>query len=518
MPALLALPPLRWQLFDALTPTLSAFAPHFATFVGIRRQPFASFSKFISRYIQYQPGENAMRVIRFESLRRHFEFDSAAIDKALQELLSGISTRWDKPNTRSRTSLVSLATFLIFGAAAVSTRAEDLYVPTHFATVQAALAKARSDRLSPNFSPSEEIVIHVFSGRYAETLPLILDVPNLRLKGETNLITDDQGLPTGFVHQTETQLIAYPPVTGVQTIFLIGPTSSVLTGTRVTVEGFVLDAGNVKSAQDGRDITIDRAQDFSIRRNVLTGSAALAVDARASSGTIEENLIDGNGCGACLSAGNKATPARYSFLRNRSVKNELAGVLVSGSSYDGVQSPALVPPSPGTVFDDVTADVSDNDVSDNNRYPTFSTGIRLFAILPGIPAAQSTGKLKATVTNNTITNNSFGVSIDAGFPFRTDTRLWSAKFQTTFFGNTIVASTTAAALITFTRNTTALSRKELKDYKYLQDSTIAITDWDGDLSGYWFDNPATDPMDGRILNNKLTVNGVTIPNGRNFSY
>ena len=125
--------------------------------------------------------------------------------------------------------------------------------------------------------------------------------------------------------------------------------------------------------------------------------------------------------------------------------------------------------------------------------------------------------MAVNVINNTITNNSLGVSVDAGFPFRTDQRLWTASFRTTFTGNTISGSKLAQALITFTRNSTAIFPGELKkDFKYLQGSTFTISDPGGDLNGYLFDHPATDPIDGRFLNNTLKVNGVKIPNGRNF--
>jgi len=83
-------------------------------------------------------------------------------------------------------------------------------------------------------------------------------------------------------------------------------------------------------------------------------------------------------------------------------------------------------------------------------------------------------------------------------------------------GNTISASKTTPALISFTRNTAAEFPQQLKTFKYLQDSIITITDPTADLSGYWFDHPATDPIDGRILNNSLKLNGSTIPNGKNF--
>ena len=405
---------------------------------------------------------------------------------------------------------------LLCTASAFYARAEDLYVPGQFATIQAAIAQARLDRLSPGLSPNETIVIHIAAGLYAETLPLILDVPNLRLQGATSLNIDVDGLPTSSATSTETRIIAKPPLTGEQTILLLGPTSKDLTGIGVTIQGLVLDAGNGGNASDGRDIIIDRVSGFLVRGNVLTGSAALAVDARASSGTIEANLITGVGCGSCIGAGNRQSPAFYTFQKNRLVGNSQGGVLVAGSNYDGVVHPALLPVAPGTTFDSVTAVITENDLSDNNQEPKSSFGIRLMAIIPPIAAAQSTANITVNVISNKITNNSVGVTIDAGFPFRADPRLWTAGFRATFAGNTISASKNTPALISFTRNTAAEFPQQLKTYKYLQDSIITITDPTADLSGYWFDHPATDPIDGRTLNNSLKVNGSTIPNGRNF--
>jgi hypothetical protein len=405
---------------------------------------------------------------------------------------------------------------LLCAASAFYARAEDLYVPDQFATIQAAIAQARLDRLSPGLSPNETIVIHVAAGLYAETLPLTLDVPNLRLQGATSLNIDGDGLPTSFVGSTETRIVAQPPLTETQTILLLGPTSKKLTGTGVTIQGLVLDAGN-KSKAGGRDIIIDRVSGFMIRDNVLTGSAMLGVDGRASSGTIEGNLITGVGCGICIGAGNRQSPAFYTFQKNRSVGNAQGGLLVGGSDYDGVLYPQLLPVAPGTSFDSVTAVIKENDLSDNNKDTSFSFGIRLMAFIPNTPATQSESNITVFATDNRITNNTVGITIDAGFPWRSDARLWTTSLSATFAGNTISFSKLTPALISFTRNEAAeFPKKELQFWKYLQDSTITITDPTADLSGYWFDHPATDPIDGRILNNSLTVNGSTIPNGRNF--
>ena len=40
-----------------------------------------------------------------------------------------------------------------------------------------------------------------------------------------------------------------------------------------------------------------------------------------------------------------------------------------------------------------------------------------------------------------------------------------------------------------------------------------ITDTDGELTGFDYDNPTADPIDGTLLSNTLVVNGTTIPPG-----
>ena len=72
----------------------------------------------------------------------------------------------------------------------------------------------------------------------------------------------------------------------------------------------------------------------------------------------------------------------------------------------------------------------------------------------------------------------------------------------------------APALISFTRNTATLTPSQLPLWKYLEHSTFDITDSDGELNGYWLDHPVFDPIDGRLLQNILRINGVEISNGR----
>ena len=52
--------------------------------------------------------------------------------------------------------------------------------------------------------------------------------------------------------------------------------------------------------------------------------------------------------------------------------------------------------------------------------------------------------------------------------------------------------------------------KRPTSYKYLQSAIYDVRYDDGSLDGYWVDHPVVDPIDQRILNNRLIVNGLEI--------
>lgn len=432
-----------------------------------------------------------------------------------------------------------------------SAQAEDIFVnggnlaggdgssANPFPTITQALVKARVDR--PALPSTEMIIIHVahvaggYRGTYNtpvpegfEPLPLILDVPNLELRGETVLTFDASGLPTDFERGTETMLTASPPLMGgtvesTQFLFLMGPTSTVLDGSNVSVDQFVLDGGlpvgalldaDSEAGFGGADIGVDRAQGFAIHNNVLTGTR-FGVFARASTGSLQHNLITGGSAGAILKAGNKASPASYIFSQNRSAGNFSVGVLVTGSASLAVLDPALLPIASGTIFDESAATVSGNDLSNNNLAPSFSAGLRCFQDAPRLPAGQSTSHVTVSVTGNRIANNSVGIHVDAGFPRRAYPQVLTGTFQGAFQNNQVVGNALAPALITFTRNEAALDQSLLTEWKYLQQSTFQLTVSDGELNGFLFDNPVTDPFSGTVLNNNLEVNNLSLT-GRNI--
>jgi hypothetical protein len=361
-----------------------------------------------------------------------------------------------------------------------------------------------------------KIVIHVApgvyegsytnTGREIEALPIRLDVPNLELRGSTSMLEGNDGWPTGvFEPGTNTLLIANPPLFGEQALLVVAPTNHVLTGHGVTVSKLSFNVGDfVYSVASGDGIVVDRVHDFTIRNNFVTGWAFIGISTTASSGKILGNYITEVGCGTCISAGNTSSPADVIVSGNRSIRNELGGVLLLGGG------------GAGEIFDRLSAVVSRNDLSNNNARRDFSFGLRVSVIRRDPPDSlnQTLGYVTATVSGNRITNNSFGVTIDAGFPYRTDPRRYTGTLDVAFENNQVVENRLTPALISFTRNEATLSPSRLNFWKFLERSTFNITYPDGELDGYWFDHPVSDPIDGRTLQNILKINGVEIPNGR----
>jgi hypothetical protein len=418
--------------------------------------------------------------------------------------------------------------------------AEDIYVSgsnplpgdgspgNPFQTITQALNKARVDR----GIKQEPIIILVAPGNYfgtytrpvprkLEALPLLLDIPNLLLRGATTLTLDSQGVPSGIVKGTSTSLRASPALSDSnQFLLLIGPTSSTgLPVSRVTVAALILDGGSAAPELDGAGVGVDRAQGFEILGNVMRG-AFFGVVARASTGVIGENLMTPLTIGSNLEGGNQTSRASYVFTQNSAVRNSLGGVILFGDGQLNRWDPNLLEIPSGTTFDTSFASVSGNDLSQNSD-PHISFGMRCsqHVFSPDL-AATPTSQLTLSVTGNRISKNSFGIIVDAGPIFRFFGHPFESTLEGTFQNNNIDQNTRSPALITFTDISAALAQKkklspEVLTLQYLQNSTFRLLDSDGELNGFWFDNPSTDPLDGRTLNNILTINGVLIL-GRNI--
>lgn len=365
----------------------------------------------------------------------------------------------------------------------------------------------------------KRIVIHVLPGTYVgsytntgpkiEPLPIHVDVSDLQLIGSTSMASDEDGLPTGVIEPgSNTLLRADPPLVGAEALLLVGPTTDQVVLERITVAKLSLDSSNGGDALD-----VDRVQDFTIRDTFFTGG--FGTYTLRSSGQVLGNYATQTGEGIRIGPGNPSSPARVLVSGNRSVNSRNGGLLLLGSSNSG----------DGPSGTSLSAVVCGNDLSDNrasNQVQGF--GLRFFVI--GGPSLTS-GSITATIRNNRIRNNNFGVVIDAGFPYRAQNsipnpRQYTGTYHLTFEDNDIGGNKRTPALITFTRSTASLEPSQLDGpcgtafgcFKYLQDSIFDITYTTGELDGFWFDHPAIEPIDGRILENVLRINGDEIPNGR----
>ena len=357
---------------------------------------------------------------------------------------------------------------------------------------------------------SGPVVIKVAPGDYPLAGPLVIDRP-LDLRGSTAQVEGDDPWPTGAVAAgTETRIYASNPLGSYSLVVVGRGDGGVLTGVRLS--GFVLEGTST-----GPEVALTRVQDYWVLDNVFRAPATFALHSVASSGRVTGNHFSGANTGAVLAGGYPASPSTVLFTGNRAVRNTLGGVLLIGASPD-------IP----ELGDALNAIVRDNDLSDNTVTPNFAFGLRVF-ILRRDPSSQSSGHVHARIEGNRIDGNRIGITIDAGFPYRQvgtvcDPRVFSGEIDLTLAGNTVTGSLLTPGLVTFTRNTAALTPSTLPQWQYLHATTFMLSDRDGTLADAWIDHPASDPFVGPCpgdaahepLQNTLIYNGVELLEGRNF--
>jgi hypothetical protein len=417
-----------------------------------------------------------------------------------------------------------------------------------------AVARARAERAFGVLPPEEEIRIHVAPGTYVgsynpaqlkahaeyEVLPIILNVPRFAVLGSTVLVRDDRGLPTAADSASAAILEPDKPLGPTQYLFLVTRTADGAVGDGVTVDGFVFDGKD--GDLPGADVFIDRVSDFRFTDNLVEHSA-FGVMTRLASGTIEGNLLADNlELGSAVTGGSLAHPATVLIHANRATRNVAHGFghAVAGwiklRTDPGQNTLALLEPLQ-TVFDrnnpedvqnipdTLTVTLSGNDASDNGGGNPFGgTGIRFGGIWPDYDydTADATQPLTSVLTANFLgntcdRNGSYGVAREAGSSDRSNPRHFIQTFTGSFQGNTFVGNGRAAALFTFTYWLVSVGENPPYQEKFAEDSTYAVTDGDGELSGFDYDNPVMEPLSGAVLNNTLTVNGVEVPHGKSIT-
>lgn len=373
-----------------------------------------------------------------------------------------------------------------------------------FRTVEAAVALANS--------LGERTTIKVAPGTYEVATSLVLTAP-VALRGSTEWLIAGGG-PTGqALAGTETRIIGAASLGG-SPMLVVGAPGRVLDG--VAISGVIFET----SAAIGGLLEIRRVQNLTVHDNLFIGTGSAAgstpgLSTFASSGAIHDVYMTGLLGGAFLAAGYTDSPAVISFHDNRSVRNQ-NGLLLTGTS-DGI-------PEPG---DHLDVDVHDNDLSDNALNAAFSAGIRILLKgnegLPGGTAGLSAGRVTGRIHDNRVADNTTGIVIDAGFPYRRipgtsscDTRTFSGRVELSFHDNSLVGNTWPP-LITLTRFQAVGNATLGARFQFLHDAAYVIDDPGNLFAAARIDNPANDPYVGgpcaadvqsEALNNVLFVNGL----------
>jgi len=363
------------------------------------------------------------------------------------------------------------------------------------------------------------VTIWVAPGHYVVSSTLVINRP-LVLRGSSELVQDDEGLPTGEVLAgTETQIVATAAL-GAEPLISVGRANGVVIS-RVTIRNLVFTHADPTATQ----LTIRRVQDYRVSSNVFRTGGRIGLESIASSGDVIRNHFSLLETGAMFAAGYPQSPSNVLFQGNRAVHNERAGVLLDGAS--------VYIPERGN---QLSAVVQDNDLSGNY----FSA--HLFTIFrePGLPGdTQETGHIHALLKGNFIRDSNAGVVVEAGYPFREleggvcDPRNYSGSVDITAEDNRLSGNFWANLWVTFTRwpGGSGLAGPDFyAAWDYLHAARFRIRDPQGNFKQenditygtIFYDAPARDrhvgscpgDEDAELLGNVLLYNGQSLTGTR----
>jgi hypothetical protein len=377
---------------------------------------------------------------------------------------------------------------------------------THFYRIGDALAAARAGRLARGEGRTAacRITITVAAGNFRGTtggatgrdlehFPLVVDVPELTLRGATVMQLDAKGRATGGAVDQSTSLTPIEPLGSLDIVPLIlangHPGGSA--GHGFTVEGFVMRSGWGNLGSGSFAVLGVRVRRLIIRGNRFEAGFDVPIDLRETSASIERNHISGTGlCDICL-----AGPGDFKVTSNRLMRGALEGILTTPAI--GVPSAPGVEPTIPPANALLTAEITNNEVRDHRRLPS-GAGIRIGAI--GLGAPDTHGTSHVTIRDNLLVNDTFAMMVEGSFPGEKS----RGDIDVTLGGNVFRRSCQADLLVGFARHTTALG---LNEDSYMVNSTYRLS-LGGDLpfGAAWFSNPTG-------FGNTLIVDGRTIAHG-----
>ena len=393
----------------------------------------------------------------------------------------------------------------------------------HFGRITDALLTARQGRYTRGETTSAKcrITIAAAPGEYIgsfdassdsslERFPLIIDVPDITLRGALTMTLDGTGRPTG-VSESELEVSSLVPVRplvslpNAEAMVLVVGHAGGSVGKGVVVEGFSFQSGRSDDTNGGIGVIGLRARELVIRGNRFEKGLSSAVDLRSSTAVIEKNYARqlGASCGFCLGGG------EFIAANNRLLDGGLGGIFVAAALAHmpfslGAAPVTTVGPDVLPAAGSVTATITNNDVRGHTRLP-IGFGVRILAVGPGssnIPQSSS-----VSLSNNELVGNTFGLILDAGFP--TANTLLKGDLDVILNGNAIAQSCQANLLVGFTRHTGSIGTTV---NPFLRNSSYRLT-LGTDLlwSEAWFAHPSG-------FGNDLSVDGVSVGNGIQHSF
>ena len=397
----------------------------------------------------------------------------------------------------------------------------------HFRRVTDALAVARAGRIARRETDNAAcritiaVVPATLKGSTAvssdpafELFPLVIDVPDITLKGALKMQVDAQGRATGVADGGSVTTFAPSPAlivaggssqAGVsEEIIVVNGQTAGPKGNGAVIEGFVFQSGRGPDVAPvgGQGILSMRVKDLVVRGNRFEGGFTEAIDLRASSALVERNHLSGLGgsCDICL-----AGPGDFIARDNR--------ILGRGGVPGITTSPAVrlpVPESieqftlPATAL--ITAAMTNNEVKGHLAKPT-GVGLRVEALGTGASSVVSTSKV--TMTGNNLVGNTFGIIVHAAFPVAGTPLRGDVELTTS--GNTISQSCQADFYVAFKRHVNGFGLNSQTPSPLLNSTYKLSLGPDISWDNAWVYNP-----DG--FGNTLIVNGETIPSGSRTSY
>lgn len=388
----------------------------------------------------------------------------------------------------------------------------------HFESISAALDAARQGRLARGelLSAACRITVAVPAGNIygsafapaaggLEHFPLVVDVPDITLRGALVMEIDGSGRATGLgagdAETTLTPIEPLPVLGGSSTpLIVVNAHPGGAAGNGCTVEGFVFQSGHDPDVDlGGQGVLALRATGLVIRANRFEGGFTESVDLRAASGEVVQNHLSGRtgACDICL-----AGPGNYRAEGNRLLDGGIEGIVVAGVIVLPVPSgiEQLVLPLEAETW----GEILNNEVRNHGRPPA-GGALRVDAL--GVGASHVPNKVHAVIRDNLLVNNRFALVVHAAFP-ATGTAS-KGDVDVTMGGNVFEETCQARLLVSLARHTTALG---LNAGPSLRNSTFEL-DLGGDVNwdAVWYSHPPG-------FGNTLIVDGETIANGSRHFY